>query len=105
MKTSRIIYTGYAKLVSMLLLLVLYAAFTSVAFANTIALPDALLTIEEEAFYGDTSIKNIVLPEGVRSIGARAFANSSLSDKYLPLSINYIGENAFKNTSVVGRGL
>ena len=43
--------------------------------ANTISLPLALTTVEEEAFYGiDT--QRVDLPNGVQSIGSKAFAGS-----------------------------
>ena len=34
--------------------------------------------IEEEAFYGDTSLEEVVLPEGIERIESRAFANCSM---------------------------
>lgn len=54
--------------------------------------------IEEEAFYGDTNIDEVVLPEGIEEIGERAFAESGLRKINLPstLSADSIADNAFE---------
>lgn len=66
------------------------------AFAEAVfTLPVALKIIEEEAFYGSTSLDRVVLPNRVTEIRARAFANSTLSEINLPDSITYIAEDAF----------
>ena len=38
-------------------------------------LPEGLQEIEAEAFLGDTSIQNVVVPKSVEKIGSRAFAD------------------------------
>ena len=63
---------------STLLILILSLFICWGAMADVMELPDSLTVIEVESFYGDNSLNEIVLPEGVRSIGSRAFANSSL---------------------------
>lgn len=50
---------------------------TGVANAATLRLPNGLKEIEEQAFYGDTSIDEVILSEGIITIGNQAFANSS----------------------------
>ncbi len=72
-----------------LALCVVYAA------ADTLQLPEGLKRIEEEAFYGDTSLDEVVLREGVEFIGSKAFAESTLKRIYLPLSLKEIAEDAF----------
>lgn len=57
--------------------------------------PASLTAIEDEAFLGDQSLDAVVLPDGVASIGARAFQNSSVKQIHLPESIAFIGEDAF----------
>ena len=47
------------------------------------------------AFAGNGSIENVVIPEGVRSIEADAFLNSSLSDITIPKSVTSIDGNPF----------
>ena len=51
-------------------------------------LPDGLQHIETEAFAGDVSLTNVIIPSTVTSIGARAFAESSLV--YLKYSTAFI---------------
>ena len=60
------------------------------------SLPESLSTIEDEAFMGDSSLQEIVLPEGTVSIGARAFAYSGLKSIVLPRSLREIAEDAFE---------
>ena len=67
------------------------------AQAATLTLPADTKVIEEEAFYGDTSLDEVVLPEGIERIGERAFANSSLRKINLPDSLQYVADNAFDN--------
>lgn len=64
-------------------------------------MPAALQIIDEEAFYGSTSIDKVVLPNNVTEIRARAFANSTLSEINLPDSITYIDDTAFDGPSKV----
>lgn len=60
-------------------------------------LPANLEIIEEEAFMGSTSLESVILPDGIKIIGDRAFANSSLVEIYLPRSLKTISENAFEH--------
>ena len=62
-------------------------------------LPAALKSVGEEAFYGDRSIERVVLPDGATTIGARAFASSSLTEIYIPGSMREIADSAFDNHS------
>ena len=76
--------------------LCLAALFIS-AQASTLTLPGTLTTIEEEAFFGDISLDEVVLPESLTTIGKRAFANSSLKKITIPASVIAIGDEAFVN--------
>lgn len=87
-----------------LLVFVLPFIFLSQAPASeTLALPEDLLVIEDEAFMGDTSLEAVILPENVQKIGSRAFADSTITAIWLPASLSYIADDAFdgcKNLSV-----
>lgn len=69
--------------------------------AAAIRLPSSLKVIEDEAFYGDTSIEKVIVPEGATEIGERAFANSSLTEINLPDSITSIADTAFDGLDVL----
>ena len=57
---------------------------------------DGLLTIEENAFRGCTSLEKIELPSTVKRIGANAFAGcSALKEVVLPEEVKYLGSNIF----------
>ena len=88
---------------SLLGILLIFSA--SAGNAATLTLPAGLKEIEAEAFYGDTSLDEVVLPEGLEKIGEKAFANSSIKRIYLPESLSSIGNNAFYGcNSIVGYG-
>lgn len=74
------------------------------ANASTLVIPQSVTTIEEEAFFGDTSLDEISLPNGIININDRAFAMSSVSCVYFPSSIEYIAADAFDGTNIVGIG-
>ncbi len=71
-------------------LLVLYAAQ-----AAELRLPADLKRIEERAFYGDTSLNAVIVPDGTEVIGSEAFANSGVKTVTLPGSLYSIADNAF----------
>ena len=71
------------------------------AFADgTLTLPKKLKTIEAYAFYGDKALDAVVIPNGTKTIGDYAFANSSVTTIRIPDSVKSIGANAFKGTRV-----
>jgi len=82
--------------VSLVLLLCLFVMPVLANAASSITLPEGLLTIEEEAFMGAASLERVSVPEGTTSIGARAFANSSLQYIELPASVESIADDAFE---------
>lgn len=63
----------------------------------TLTLPSALQIIEEEAFYGNTSIDKVIVPDGATEIRSKAFANSSLAEIKLPESLESLADDAFSN--------
>lgn len=62
---------------------------------SELRLPSALKVIGEEAFYGDTSIEKVIVPEGATKIGDKAFANSSIVEIEIPDTVTTISNNAF----------
>ena len=84
---------GFKVLGSVLLAFLL---FLKPASAGTLVLPGNTKVIEEEAFLGDTSLAEVVLPEGIEEIGSRAFAESSLVSIRLPESLVQIADDALE---------
>lgn len=93
----------FRKLLAMFLVLAMLVSDSGVvALADAVlTMPAALQIIEEEAFYGSTSIDKVVLSNNVKEIRARAFANSTLSEINLPDSLTFIAEDAFDGPNKV----
>ncbi|MBQ8689403.1 MAG: leucine-rich repeat domain-containing protein [Clostridia bacterium] len=52
--------------------------------------------IGNQAFYDCTSVKSVIIPEGIKSIGSNAFYGcSGISEIVIPDSVTEIGDNAF----------
>ena len=65
------------------------------AQAATLTLPADTKVIEEEAFYGDTSLDEVVLPDQIKRIESKAFSKSSVKTVFLPDSLEFIADDAF----------
>ena len=89
------------KTLSLLLVFTMTTGIAQPALAGTLILPSRLSAIEESAFEGDWSLDQVALPEGVETIGERAFADSSLAGINLPDSLTRIAPDAFDETSNV----
>jgi len=64
---------------------------------TTVNIPTSTITIDNNAFAG-TSINNIVLPSGLKTVGSSAFQNcSKLTSINIPSACTYIGSYAFQN--------
>ena len=67
----------------------------------TFRFPSSILVIEDEAFEG-TAVQQVILPEGLLSIGERAFENAPfLTDVYIPGTTEYIADSAFSMTATL----
>ena len=90
---------------AVILLLAAILLFCAAASAGELFLPDSLTEIGKEAFAGDTSLDEVVLPEKLKTIQSLAFANSSVRRIYLPESLTSIASDAFSGCeAVVGYG-
>lgn len=72
---------------------------SSMAEAAGVTLPAGLKKIEQEAFYGDTSLDQLTIPDSVAVIEYKAFARSGLREVTLPASLYSIADNAFEGCS------
>lgn len=82
-------------------------AFYNNAFSNSdfmylqsVTLPNTILSIGKNAFYGDRNLTDVVLPEQLLEIGRDAFSCTSIKDIRFPLSLTSIGESAFSHTKL-----
>ena len=82
--------------VAVLLALALFFLSAGGARAERLTLPAFTSRIEQEAFFGDTSLKEIVLNEKLKYIGPRAFADSGLKLIVFPSQKIDIAPDAFE---------
>lgn len=70
------------------------AAFSGTTMLREISLPDSIRTIEQCAFC-DSGIKSIHLPEDLRQIGNGAFGSSGIKSIVVPDRVTKLGRGAF----------
>ena len=86
---------GQRILIFAMIVVMLFAELPMGETENTLVFPKKLTTIGEEAYYGTTGVDFVELPEGVKRIESKAFANSTLEEIVLPQSLEYIAPDAF----------
>ena len=79
-------------IISMLLCLSLFAASS----ADQITLPSSITAVEDEAFYGDQSLTDLIIPEGLLVIGSKAFAYTLLQSVTMPKSLRFFPADTFE---------
>lgn len=67
---------------------------------NAVSIPASITSIGENAFAATTLEGELIIPEGVESIGTYAFGGTSLNSVRLPNSLISIGDNVFESTNV-----
>jgi len=92
-------YRQVKRAISLLLVIVLLFSLSCEAFAQTLVLPASLREIGDEAFYGDESLNEVVIPYGTEYIGERAFACSGLRKITIPETLMLIAPSAFDGLS------
>lgn len=65
---------------------------------DIVVLPNSIKSIGFRAFY-ESSIKEIIFPEGLRSIHTEAFENCRLTRVQFPTTLFYIGKEAFRDNN------
>ena len=80
----------------LLLLALSFLLLFSAAEASTLTLPSGMTSIGSQAFMDDTSLDQVVLPEGLKKIYAKAFANSTVKKINLPSSLISIADDVFE---------
>ena len=80
----------------LLLLALSFLLLFSAAEASTLTLPSGMMSIGSQAFMDDTSLDQVVLPEGLKKIYAKAFANSTVKKINLPSSLISIADDVFE---------
>lgn len=77
------------------------AAIPACAASDTLVLPQSLEVIQDEAFEGAASLEYVYLREGIKAIGSRAFADTSVYYISLPYSLEYIAPDAFEGADPI----
>lgn len=79
------------------LLLSLLLLMTTAAAGEKLVIPVGVTVIQADAFRNDVTITQVELPEGLTSIGERAFLGTGITSLQLPdgLELRQIGAEAF----------
>lgn len=88
-----------ALVVCLLMSLILLPAIGT-SEGGSLVLPSSLRTVEQEAFYQDSSLRSVIIQEGTDAINTRAFANSGVWEIVLPGSLSYISSDAFSGCNL-----
>lgn len=83
--------------------------FTGAAFSK-VTISEGVTHVGKYAFYGNSSLTSVTLPESLLTIGAQAFYRSGLANITIPDGVLSIGNEAFYNCqsllkAKVGRGV
>ena len=62
--------------------------------------PETVKTIDSYAFYYDSHLKSVTLPNGLQSIGEFAFGYSLIEHITIPNTAVIVGEGAFSNSAI-----
>ena len=65
---------------------------------TSVKIPDGVTEIESEEFMNCSSLKEVLLPEKLKTIGDSAFKNTPLKEVTIPDSVEKIGVDSFKGT-------
>ena len=78
---------------------VLASLFTNCTTLKEVIIPDTVISIGNSAFSGCSSLSKITIPDSVTSIGGSAFSRSGLVSIAIPYKITEISSSAFLNCS------
>ena len=71
-------------------------AFSGCEFNTQPSFPDALKTIEDDAFRNSSGLTHLVLTEGIENLGSYAFASSEIEELTLPSTLKIINSSCFE---------
>ena len=75
-------------------------AFSQCRLLENVIMPNGIISIGEDAFWRCSSLTNITIPDSVTSIGRAAFSGcSSLTSITIPDGVTSIGDSAFSDCS------
>lgn len=80
------------------------SCFANCSKITEIAIPASVTSIGKSAFFW-TSLKNLVISDGVQAIDAQAFYGTQVTNVSIPASVTSIGENAFKTSTTTNISL
>lgn len=65
--------------------------------AEVLKIPEGVKHIESDFWSAKKTLKKVILPDGLKTIGSHAFSDTRITEIKLPSSLEKIGDNAFAN--------
>lgn len=87
-----------SRYLALMMICILILPAPTAAEGNVLTLPPSLKTVQAQAFMGDRSLEEVILPEGLETIGEMAFADTSITLITLPRSLTAIADSAFSGS-------
>ncbi|MBQ8973514.1 MAG: leucine-rich repeat domain-containing protein, partial [Clostridia bacterium] len=88
-------------IVLLAILILILIGKSALSEGKVLKLPAGLKTIEAEVFMGDSSLEEVIVPDGVTEINKKAFAKSTLKKINIPSSVGYIAQDAFEGLETI----
>ena len=73
------------------------SVFKNCPLLTSVTVPEGVTAIPDYAFRGSDGLREIILPDGLKTVGVSAFEELNIGEMHLPASVETVGKEAFLN--------